>query len=409
MTEKECCEGVGLFLNWASTPCIPNHQETRMLNPRHVRLARWSLVMTLLAAGQSHAQSSYALTTLKPPSGGLNRYAHGYQQRSFGIDSADQVVGPAGYAAGVYLDVNGWTFKTRYDQYVVKWPASSAASVSPVKVIRAPDKNSLLLDVSTGAKKVMVYSSGQAILDVATARLGPKVPTTIDLKQVNDLGVAVWWARDTGSSDQGTWSATTGTVTLAPAAGVVAGGRALNTQGLVVGTVTPPGARTHRAGQWLNGQWNVIDLRGGDVASEAIAVNEQGQALVQSHSVTCPDPSYCLTVDTSIGVITDGSFRQIGGGAGEPAATWLEATAINNQGVVVGHVRTSESQLTPARAFVWQNGVYSDLTRLVATKGLTLPAGAVLTDALALNDKGSIVAVMQTGSTQALVRLTARP
>lgn len=380
-----------------------------MLITRHLRPTRWTLAFVLLAAGQVHAQSSYVLTTLKPPTSGLNRYANGNQQRTFGIDSADQVVGAAGYAAGIYLDVNGWTFKTRYDQYVVKWPASTAATVSPVKVIRAPDKNSLLLDVSTGAREVMVYSSGQAILDVATAKLGPTAPTTIELKQVNDQGVAVWWARDASTGGQGTWSAATGAVTLTPSAGLTAAPRALNSQGLVVGSVNLAGARASRAGQWLNGQWSVIDNRAGDVGSTAIEVNEQGVALVQSSTLNCKTVSYCLPIDTRYGVIANGVFSQIGGGPGEPAVTWIEATAINNQGAVVGHVRTSDTVITPARAFIWRSGVYSDLSTLMVSKGVSLPAGAVLTDALAINDKGSIVAVMQTGSTQTLVRLTAHP
>jgi hypothetical protein len=62
------------------------------------------------------------------------------------------------------------------------------------------------------------------------------------------------------------------------------------------------------------------------------------------------------------------------------------------------------------RAFIWKNGVMTDLTTLVANKGVKVPAGAVFINAVSINDKGSIAAIYRdTSGELSLVRLTAKP
>jgi len=63
-----------------------------------------------------------------------------------------------------------------------------------------------------------------------------------------------------------------------------------------------------------------------------------------------------------------------------------------------------------SRAFIWRNGVTTDLTTWVASKGVKLPAGAVLADAYDINDAGSILAIQRASNgTLSYVRLTAKP
>ncbi len=130
---------------------------------------------------------------------------------------------------------------------------------------------------------------------------------------------------------------------------------------------------------------------------------------------------YCYTQADAVSLLDNGVETVV---AQADANRWVVSALLINAGVVVGRYRTgtvSPTQYISAqredspddavgRAFIWQRGVFSDLDAWVASKGVTLPAGAVFTRAMAINDKGSIVAQLRLANgTTSMVRLTARP
>lgn len=60
--------------------------------------------------------------------------------------------------------------------------------------------------------------------------------------------------------------------------------------------------------------------------------------------------------------------------------------AINNAGQIVGGIHTNPDMIPVSRAFLYQDGVMTDLTELPEVKG----AGWVLTHASVINNKGQI-------------------
>ena len=102
----------------------------------------------------------------------------------------------------------------------------------------------------------------------------------------------------------------------------------------------------------------------------------------------------------------------------------VSARGLNEQGLVVGAsgpvVQTSQlsSQPTPcadttpltSRAIIWQDGQTQDLNAWVAARGLTLPAGSVLAEAIDINASNSILAVLRLADGRlTFVRLNAEP
>ena len=121
---------------------------------KHFLTRAWRPAICLLAMGVAGGvwdQSSYTMTTLKPPSGGGVGVGYAYDlSRSYGIDASDNVVGPAYYANGWYWDSNAPHLRKRYDPYVVRWPVSAGAtSIMPAKLYKALDWTYMRLDVSS--------------------------------------------------------------------------------------------------------------------------------------------------------------------------------------------------------------------------------------------------------------------
>jgi probable HAF family extracellular repeat protein len=123
------------------------------------------------------------------------------------------------------------------------------------------------------------------------------------------------------------------------------------------------------AATWINSVITPLDGLGGPV-SLAIAVNDQGVAVGQSLSADFS--SHAVMWQT-------GSLSDLGTLAGDVGSL---ASSINNEGEVVG-VSFSD---TFARAFVWKDGVMTDLNTLIPSS-----SGWVLVSANNVNDMGQIV------------------
>ncbi len=361
-----------------------------------------------MTAGASWAQSRYTLTTLSPPSGGLATGGYAYDlTRSFGIDAQGNVVGPAAYANGWYWDSNAPYLRKRYDPHVVRWPAStSAAAVAPVKLLKAPDWTFMSIDVSSSAKKVLVYSKGQAVFDVATQKLGAALPTISnqqDAKVVNDAGAVLWKARSTRNAGVLSPTGVSQPLPSPDASGIEA--RWLNNQGAVAGVVYAPGEKTGRAAIWAQGQITVVDKRPG-VGSTALLMNDAGHVLATSDRYTC-NGDYCSTLVENAGVFYQGNYTPIlAPGAANP---WqVQPQNMNNLGHVVGYV--SYDGASGGRGFLWKDGQFFDLTAWLPTQGVTLPAGARIRYVMAINDAGAMVAeLVSATNVSTLVRLTPKP
>jgi hypothetical protein len=200
----------------------------------------------------------------------------------------------------------------------------------------------------------------------------------------------------------------------------------INEAGVVAGAVSTGVPQRLLAATWRNGVWQPLPQQGG-VSSTVLRVNENGQMLVmRSLTEVCRQAEsgpFCALAAPQV------FFRAANGVEtallGEGDSRRLGRTLMNNAGTVVGCMGPATAdqlffELTPwtnlgvcsapdARAYIWQKGVLSDLASHVASKGVKLPAGAQLTDVLAINDKGSMVARMLVGTTYSLVRLTAKP
>ena len=414
---------------------MTNHRTlTRYRNLRPVL----SLALGLALSWTSHvvcAQSSYVMTVLKSPSA--------RPVKGVAIDPQNRVLGSAEYLAS--LNVFGFQYVDR----AVRWPASTLTSVSPSKLAADGQTGRLSAASADGSKIIVAMGSGM-IYDANTGRLldgfNP-APTIIGSpettywnrpKITNAAKVVANYGRSSGQEDGriGVWvadgSSKVGTsLPFYPYVGAYSGG--VTGQGTVLGAVYAQDVPVARAAIWVDGVLQVIDSQSAR-GSVAVASNQTGQVLLSTAPLTVR-----IYVDEALGQ----TFKNIVYGAPSAVVSFNgvetpiktvnanEVTvplAMNASGVVVGRMGQAGQDLSysnsghidhilypaiadkTARAFIWRNGVTSDLTAWVAAKGAKLPTGAVLTDAVAINDSGSIVATMRSAAGAfSVVRLTAKP
>jgi probable HAF family extracellular repeat protein len=153
-------------------------------------------------------------------------------------------------------------------------------------------------------------------------------------------------------------------------------GTAINASGQVTGWTCMCGhAPSYRAFLYSGGTMTDLGTLGG-ANSWGWGINARGQ--VTGTSATVSTPGYA----GHIFLYANGALTDLGTLGGE----YAESTAINANGQVTGWSYLTENVTT--RAFLYSGGTMYDLNTLVVS-GL---AGAILTSATAINDKGQIVA-----------------
>ena len=128
-----------------------------------------------------------------------------------------------------------------------------------------------------------------------------------------------------------------------------------------------------RAFLWENGVRQDLGTLPLHVSSTARAINEAGQIVGESVSVTGLESRAFLWLG---GVISD-----LGTLAGDPSS---DALAINAHGQVVGRSGTRDGSVS--RAFLWHNGTMRDLN-----SPISMLAGWIFKSATGINDGGQIV------------------
>lgn len=372
--------------------------------------ARAALALAFLAgtaAPAALAQSSYALTKLSAPFLG--------QANAIGqIDSQNRVTASVGYLSGFNLAAifgGSPSDQWAYSMFVSRWPASTATSVSPAKVLAQPDHFG---GQSRDGSKVLLQSDGHIYYDsVRRLRVSVPPPTTPfgswTVRGIRDDGAMVGQAHNPPATPLGgsTWhplywapgGASPVALPFDPAYHS-ASAHLINARGDVAGEAQEAGSNLGRAALWrASGTMQVLDLTPG-MASRTVALTDTGDVLVLSYRPG--DGQNFFTV------VRDGVTRQV---APPNQEDMLTAYDMNASATVVGTLaprQVFDGQQN--RAFIWKDGVLSDLTAWVKARGLRLPAGAVISAAWSINAEGSILAMMREADGKAsMVRLTARP
>jgi uncharacterized membrane protein len=393
------------------------------------RLCLLALALGLVLT-HSHAQSTYVVSTLKPASAeGLRAYA-----AAWSVDAADNVVSSAGYASAYSYDLFKSKFVPIYRPYVVRWAANGTATVAASKLYASGD----LLDAASPNGQLLMFSTSRLLYDTVARKSLGKLPVDAysgRVSAVSNQGVAVFNQFERSppnlplmdTTRAKTWSVSKGVQSLDDKGFYGAWAQSVNAAGVVVGAVVVSETKMNQAALWVNGQLQLLP-QPANSASMAFDINDKGQALVRRAQIRSCPASNNLPAVPICGVGPSTVYLREGGVENALLAPGDErgivSAHINLAGVVVGRYRVAANRLDSnvwpqenasivakdGRAFIWQKGVFSDLTAYVSSQGVALPAGAVLTDAMAISDKGSLVvqAVLADGS-EAYLRLLAKP
>jgi hypothetical protein len=424
----------------------------------------------LCLPGPAAAQSSYTLTVLKPGTVDAATPLQ-YQQDAY-IDNQDRVIGDVIFDDGlrpVIVGFNGvfptFRFEKAFNHYVVRYAASTAASVSPVKVL---SKSAYLSLVSPSGQFSARWAVPAANNTVPSAEAGNWV--SVPSPQGQPIFAFSGTVIQAGPTVGGTGYTPSGTVTSGPwvhqldlpvvwssagswrylpqPAGYQGGSVfGLNSRGEAVGEVYAADDLRPVAVRWTAAGAELLPTPAGQ-ASTALALSEQGHVLKATRSYSISGAAGNPTVPVVVMGPNQWSVNFNGQDTALMCAAsglpFMQAFDMSPTGVVVGRCgaypslfalpynavtqtytqngtsrypkaatfRLMGAGVSPAqsRAFIWQNGVMSDLTAWVAAKGVKLAAGMVFVNAVSINAKGSIVAEsIDAAGAYSLVRLTAKP
>lgn len=353
--------------------------------------------------GAAQAQSSYALTKLSEPF--LGKLGAAGQ-----IDSQNRVTGTVYYVSGYKLYQWGAPPGYTYTSYVSRWPASTAASVSPSKLI---SQTKDFRHQSPDGSKVFVSLIDDQYYDTVKRQFvtvaAPNDSERWYVNAINDSGAMAGTAI-ADSPTQGAqsvsavrWMPGAAAPEVLPISSEFNHSTAsfINRNGAVVGKVGVVGsALSARAAIWReSGAFEVLSTEP-DTSSSPLGITDSGDVLVWITKANPPEQSYAL--------ISNGVAKTI---AAPNPGERLSPTSINAVGVVVGTInQPSAPEGFRDRGFIWKDGVLTDLTAWVTAKGLKLPLGSVISGPWQINAQGSILATMRDANGKTtLVRLTAKP
>lgn len=366
----------------------------------------WGLALAG-SIGAAQAQSSYVLTKLTEPFlGQLDAEINSGQ-----IDSQNRVTANARYVSGFRLYNWGAAPGFTYTTHVSRWPASTSTSVSASKLI---SQAGAFNHQSPDGSKVFTFSSpppGQyydAEKRQFVSITAPINSTRWSITGINDSGAVA------GNADVYLNNATTPSeraIRWAPGAAAPAvlpigsefdgaGAWAINRKGAIAGEAREAASQLQRAVVWREtGSFDVLNREPG-THSRALGLSDSGDVLVWIDKAASPDSGYA--------VVSNGVTHKI---KLPSPGQWLANISINANGLVSGTVNQPDvPQGLRERGFIWKDGVFTDLTAWVVSKGLKLPQGTVIAKAWQINTQGSILASMREADGKiTMVRLTAKP
>jgi probable HAF family extracellular repeat protein len=229
-----------------------------------------------------------------------------------------------------------------------------------------------------------VVGSANAAKGVRAFRAGPRGQLALgtlpgdqasEAFAVNKKGEAAGYSSGVAGIRAVTWSKS-GEISLLPelAAGKTSKAFAINDDAIVVG-ISGDEAES-RAVRWSGGSVQDLGALPGDVQSEALAINAGGEIVGSSG-----DP---LVRQRAVLWNPDASIEELGS---LPGGESSRALGVNDAGQVVGVAQTHEGSF----AFVWSRAEgMQNLNDLVSGR-----AGYVLTEAVAINSRGVILAIGQ--------------
>lgn len=189
------------------------------------------------------------------------------------------------------------------------------------------------------------------------------------------------------ASDLGSLDGTT--TTLGRAWGINDAGQAV---GVSRRQTTP--TSVSQATLWQNGTVTNLGSLQPDLFSEAFAINEGGVAVGAAVNGATPGGT---SIRRAV-MFDDGSVTDLG----SLGRTFSEAKDINDDGLIVGFVTNISG--SPQSAFVWDDGVMTDLNTLIPAD-----SGWVLQSAEGINDLGDITGFGTFGGNTRAYLLTAVP
>lgn len=410
------------------------------MTAKHTARQTWLVGCLALAALTAQAQTSYVLTTLKPATSSVPLP----RSQQFVLENTDRVVSHTDYEQGYRWPmciptIGCFAGGKTYAPYAAYWPASTAASVAPVKISSVVLQGIASAKAFTGEVGVAVSPNGRLFAGASDALVfndagaligmtnqvvdefgirGQFNQGTVPKRGIDNRGVVVvnqygkTYLWDLSSRLNRTTDTTLNdTMPLQPTIDRQGypGARVndMTSTDWMVGEVWPQNediigeCRDDSSDRcwptvWQNGQMRLIDQRVGRI----VATNASRQLLIQRLADVYT--VWTNGTEKTIAPLTPGHFAVPSG--------------INAAGVVVGRSGSNATNMPDivkyagGRAFIWINGSTQDLTNYVNARGAKLPSGSVLEDARAINDKGSIVAVLRNWlGTRSTVRLTAKP
>lgn len=169
----------------------------------------------------------------------------------------------------------------------------------------------------------------------------------------------------------GIWTNGTVTPIPIPSSASYSYATGINIHGDVVGLAYYPDAQAFRGFLWSNGTLLDLGTVLGNVRSYAYGINDQRQVVGYYQNSSAMNSAFIL----NNGVIQDLAL---------PASN-VYAFAVNNSAQVIGTYIVTGSQAV--HPFVWQNGVFHDLTQVFGTPKYGQPCNVA-----SINDKGQILA-----------------
>jgi hypothetical protein len=394
-----------------------------------------------LGAGAAHAQSSYSMSTLALGTAYQNQPQLPY---AAWIDAQDRVWSNLTYYEGKKL-VTIWfpgsgvfPVQWRWEDTFNTYPVRHTGSGTTVAATKLSSKRGNVFVVSPNGQRAYLTPTG------TLTPVSPSPAVTVEaggeVLAMQDSGAYTGRLAESAavppvyvalSYFPALWVPGQPRQDLPVPAGFRGGvGRALNTRNEVAGAVFTSPNLVPQAAVWRQGQLTVLD-GAANQGSFATGLSELGHVLVVSYPYTevpgnTATPSYQATRGpSSYSVFYNGQRLGLNCPAALPHA---RASAISPSGLVVGQCSANlggtsvSTEFPPAtlqpdppnesyssgQAWIWKDGVGTDLASYLAARGVKLPTGLALRFVLAVNAKGSMVVLTVNASgQQGLVKFNA--